>query len=41
MHAPTGASGVHAVPNNEHACGELMPAMMSPHWQCCTSAGGA
>ena len=41
MHAPTGASGVHAVPNNGHACGELMPAMMSPHWQCCTSAGGA
>ena len=33
--------GVRAVPNNGHACGELMPAMMSPHWQCCTSAGGA
>jgi hypothetical protein len=41
MHAPTGDSGTHALPNNAQSVGDLMPAMMSPHTHSCTSAGGA
>jgi hypothetical protein len=30
MHAPTGVSGTHSLPNNAQSAGEAMPDRMSP-----------
>ena len=41
MHAPTGVSGTHSLPNSEQPLGDAMPAMMSPQMHSWVSVDGA